>query len=198
MVKKRNKRSTLASEDRMMNVSDMALILKPSLRSPKQIKKSKVSKVFEWGKKEFAKADELLLKRKSQIILETAKRLDELGVAKSTISTEIAREYKGYVDATYVPLVLKDYPQYKQEYRVSNAKKAKSSSNIRAKQEQQLLQEEQQQEEDDGERAEIYEIKLSDARIQDVDRYDIPALRRLLTEALQKIQELEQRLKEDE
>lgn len=92
--------------------------------------------IFEWARGELQKAEDLLYKRKYEIILETAHKLDESGLVETDkITMEIIEGLKGYVDDQYVREVLADYPQYKQGYRAQNAKKrkSKSSSEIRAK-----------------------------------------------------------------
>lgn len=130
--KKKKRASTLAEEDRVIDTHDMAIILKPSLKSPKVITKSKVDKVFEWARKEFEKTEELYFKRKSQIILETARKLEDLGIEKQNISYEIKKNLKGYVDDSYVQKVLIDYPEYKDKKQANNAKGRKSGRNIPA------------------------------------------------------------------
>lgn len=171
-----------------------------------------LDKIFEWARKELGKAEELLLKRKADIILETAKKLEDAGVQENGITMDIIRNLKGYVDDSYVRKVLIDYPQYKDQYQSKRAKSGRkmpaqqstnnSSSEDRAKQAQtehvETMQAPQQTEEQEeaSERAEIYWIKLSDARIEDIDLYDVPALRRLLGEALQRIAELEKEVSE--
>ena len=57
------------------------------------------------------------------------------------------------------------------------------------------IERERYQEENDDERAEIYEIPLNDAKPEDVDKYDVPALRRLLKEALERLATLQRKNK---
>ena len=51
------------------------------------------------------------------------------------------------------------------------------------------------EQEDTDERPEIYQIPLQDARPEDVEKYDVPALKRLLKEALIRIDELETQIR---
>lgn len=132
----------------------------------------KVEHVFQWAREQFEKAEELLQKRKKDIVLETAKRLEDLKMEKSKIAAEITKNLKGYVDDGYILRVLEDYPQYKQQHRVDNAKKSKSSSLKRAKQEEPEPIQEPQIVEQDNAPTGVYQIKLEDYRIEDVHLYD--------------------------
>ena len=92
-------------------------------------KKADPKTIFNWAKKELFKAAELFTRRKSEIILETAKKLEEeAGIDPHKISTEIAHGLDGFVTHDWVLKVLKDYPQYKEQFRVDNVKKRKSSN----------------------------------------------------------------------
>ena len=95
-----------------------------------QIQKQKYKHVFEWAEKQFAEMVELFTKKKSWIILETARRLENDGCEPSHISNEIVTNLSGFIDDSYVRKVLKDYPQYKDQKHVESAK---SRRNIPAK-----------------------------------------------------------------
>lgn len=95
----------------------------------KQVVKEKpnVGTIFEWARKELDKAEDLLFKRKKEVILETARKLDESGLVKTEkITMEIIKGLKGYVDDDYVRKVLADYPQYKDENQRKRALKKKN------------------------------------------------------------------------
>lgn len=77
-------------------------------------KQKKFDRIFDWAEKRFGELADLLIKKKSQIIIDTARKLDEAGFnPKEMISTEISERLSGYVDQKYVIKVLKDNPEYK-------------------------------------------------------------------------------------
>jgi hypothetical protein len=105
----------------------------------KQVVKQKetTGTIFEWARKELQKAEDLLFKRKYEIVLETARKLDESGLVETEkITMEIIKGLKGFVDDQYVREVLKDYPQYKDQSQMNRAKgkkdKKETGSDIRA------------------------------------------------------------------
>lgn len=93
-------------------------------------KKKSFDHIFRWAEKQFVELADLFLKKKSEIILETARKLDNAGFEPSKISNEIVANLSGFVDESYVRKVLKDYPQYKDQKQQANAK---SGRNIPAK-----------------------------------------------------------------
>jgi hypothetical protein len=86
----------------------------------KQRKKS-FDHIFKWAEEQFRDLAELFIKKKSDIILETARRLEKEGCEESKISNEIVTNLSGFVDDSYVHKVLKDYPQYKDQKHVKSA-----------------------------------------------------------------------------
>ena len=78
-------------------------------------KEKKINNIFEWAEYQLFNAIELFTKRKKTVILETANMLEELGVEKQKISTQISNRLSKFVSDAYVREVLKDYPQYKDE-----------------------------------------------------------------------------------
>jgi hypothetical protein len=92
----------------------------------KKIVSNTTANIFQWAREEIDKAGELYYKRKSHIILETARKLEEAGIEKSTICNEISKNLEGFVDDGYVRKILADYPQYKDQ-------KHKESAEIRVK-----------------------------------------------------------------
>lgn len=161
-------------------------------RSKKKVQS--VEEIFKWAEQELQKATELFSKRKSEVILETARRLEDSGIEKSKIANEITKNLKGFVDDGYALRVLKDYPQYKQQYRVENAKKAKSSSLKRAKHEENKdssTQEPQNVEQEDAPTG-FYQMKVEDFKIKDVDLYDRIYLVELVRYLFEKLPQDEQ------
>lgn len=147
-------------------------ILLPSLMPKKQQRnQAKVDKIFEWARKELYKAEELLFTRKSTIVLETAKKLEDAGIEKNKITVEIVSHLKGFVDDSYVRKVLTDYPQYKDQRRSDNANKRDSSRKKPAKQAQTEQSQKEEHEEDDAPTG-SYQIPVEEFNIKDVELYD--------------------------
>ena len=151
-------------------------------RKKKKGHSSSIDEIFEWSKQELYKAADFFAKRKSQIIVETAEKLDEAGVQKDTISTLISERLEGYVTAAWVREVLKDHPEYKNEDQSKRGKGDKKKSGATNCAESSQTEQSQQQEEETQEEDEnntdadaptgIYQIKVEEYNINDVDLYD--------------------------
>lgn len=152
------------------------------IQKQKKRKAKDTSKVFEWARNELRKAEDLLIKRKSQVILETAKKLEDAGIETNLISMEIIRNLKGYVDDQYVREVLTDYPQYKNQYQANRARKRKSGSENRAQHAQphkpetiqtplQMVEEEGGQEDDNAPQG-YYQTPVEEFKIEWLEQYD--------------------------
>lgn len=149
----------------------------------------KVSTVFEWAGKELEKAAELFSKRKADIILETAKKLEDIGIDKDKISTEISKNLAGFVDDGYVRRVLKDYPQYKDKSRVHKpAKREKKESKKQEEEEPQLLEVENQTGDDDAPTG-YYEMPVKDFKIKDIQLYDRQFLLEIVVHLFERLPE---------
>jgi hypothetical protein len=137
-----------------------------------------VDEIFDWTLKELYKAAELFSKRKSDIILETAKRLEEdAGIEPSKICDTIAKRLEGFVDDSYVQKVLKDYPQYKNNHQ---SKRAKSGRNIPAGREENAEPKQSQKKQKQTETIQQYEESTDDAptgeyqmKVEDYDINDV-------------------------
>jgi hypothetical protein len=75
--------------------------------------------IYKWAR-------EQLQKSKSEIILETAHRLEQEGCEPSKISIGIITNLKDCVDESYVRKVLTDYPQFKDPKQRANAKSGRN------------------------------------------------------------------------
>jgi hypothetical protein len=150
----------------------------------KQVVKQKetTGTIFEWARKELQKAEDLLFKRKYEIVLETARKLDESGLVETEkITMEIIKGLKGFVDDQYVREVLKDYPQYKDQSQMNRAKgkkdKKETGSEIRAESEEpsdtnDTLHTSSSTENDDDAPTGYYQMAPEEYDINAVEQYD--------------------------
>lgn len=155
------------------------------LEKPKKRKaQSSIDDIFEWSKQELFKAINLFTKRKSEIVLETADRLDKAGVQKNTICMLITEKLEGYVNKDYVADVLKDHPEYKNEKQSKHGKgnKKKSGRGIPTepteKGKEESKEEVVQQYENNTDDAPTgkYQMPVEEYDINDVHLYDRPFL----------------------
>jgi hypothetical protein len=119
-------------------------------KSKKKKKTQSVESIFQWAIKELYKTAELFHRRKSQVILETALKLEDSGIVeKDRICDTISLRLDGFVDARWVRKVLDGYPQYKDQQKAKNANGRGTIKDFRginsAKQAQTQIQQQQQQ-----------------------------------------------------
>lgn len=117
-------------------------------KSKKKRKKTQtVQQIFKWALGALTKAADRYYRSKYEIILETASRLEEIGIEPNKISSEICKGLKDIVDDRYVREVLADYPQYKNETKVKGGKNARKNRASSAQTEQSKTEEQSQEEE---------------------------------------------------
>jgi hypothetical protein len=108
----------------------------------KKKKKRSIESIFKWSITELNKTAELFEKRKRDIVLETARRLDEeTDIEKNKICQEISKRLEGYVHADYVRQVLKYLPEFKDQKQQQRAKSGREISAGHSQTEQSQVQE---------------------------------------------------------
>lgn len=153
------------------------VLVEQKKRRKKNAQQTSIGEIFQWAMKELYKTAQLFQKRKKQVILETARRLEEAGIEPNNISTEIAKGLKAFVDHSWVNKVLNDYPQYKDESQSKRRKSGRINPTRQAQMDRSLPQKQLVQTQQEQGRPGITNQAPDEYDINKLDEYDIEYLK---------------------